>query len=54
MLFSNPFAKKRDEFSRDPNVVHDVLKQGNQKAREVAIETLDAVRKAMKMDYSGL
>ena len=52
--FFEPIRQKREELSRDPHVVRDVLNQGNQKAREVAIETLDAVRKAMKMDYSAL
>ena len=52
--FLSPIRQKREEFSKDPNVIRDVLSQGNQKAREVAIETLDAVRKAMKMDYSSL
>lgn len=52
--FLSPIRQRREEFSRDPHVIRDVLSQGNKKAREVAIETLDAVRKAMKMDYSSL
>ena len=52
--FLEPIRQKREQFSKDPHLVREVLDKGNQRAREVAIETLDAVRKAMKMDYRNL
>ena len=45
---------RREEIDRDPSIVWDTLRDGNRKARERAGETLDLVRKAMKIDYPEL
>ena len=42
---------RREEFSRDPGLVRDVLRAGNQRANEVAERTLGRVRTAMGMTY---
>ena len=39
------------EFERDIPAVYDILKQGCEKAREAAVETMDEVRRAMKLNY---
>ena len=49
-----PIRERREEIDRDPSIVWDVLRAGNAKARERASETLDLVRKAMKIDYPEL
>ena len=48
------FREKRKEIDRDPGVVWDVLATGNEQARERASETMDLVRKAMKIDFPEL
>ncbi|HEY5610520.1 MAG TPA: tryptophan--tRNA ligase [Thermoanaerobaculia bacterium] len=49
-----PIRERRERIDRDPSIVWDVLAEGNRKARERAGETLDAVRAAMKIDYTNL
>ena len=49
-----PIRARREEIDRDPSIVWDVLKNGNEQARERAAETLDLVRKAMKIDFPEL
>jgi tryptophanyl-tRNA synthetase len=49
-----PFRQRRETMDRNPNLVWDVLRKGNQQARERAAETMAAVRKAMKIDYETL
>ena len=49
-----PVRARREEIDRDPSIVWDTLRAGNEKARERAGETLDLVRKAMKIDYPEL
>ena len=46
-----PIRQRRAEFERDIPAVHDILKQGCEKAREAAVETMDEVRRAMKLNY---
>lgn len=46
-----PIRKRRAEFERDIPAVYDILKQGCEKAREAATETMDEVRRAMKLNY---
>ncbi|MFN2442918.1 MAG: tryptophan--tRNA ligase [Thermoanaerobaculia bacterium] len=46
-----PIRERRETIDRDPSIVWDVLREGNRKARERAGETMDAVRKAMKLDF---
>ena len=49
-----PIRKRREEIDRDPSIVWDTLREGSNRARERAAETLALVRKAMKIDYPGL
>lgn len=46
-----PIRKKRKELEKDIPYVYEVLKKGSQAAESVAAETLDDVRKAMKINY---
>ena len=46
-----PIRQRRAEFERDIPAVYDILKQGCEKAREAAIQTMDEVRRAMKINY---
>ena len=49
-----PIRAKREEIDRDPSIVWDTLRDGNRAARERAGETLELVRKAMKIHYPEL
>jgi tryptophanyl-tRNA synthetase len=49
-----PIRARREEIDRDPSIVWSTLRDGNRRARERAAETLDAVRKAMKIDFPEL
>ena len=42
-----PFWEKRKEYERHPDLIWDILKQGNKKARVVAEQTMADVRKAI-------
>ncbi len=42
-----PIHKKREEYSGNSDLVMDILKKGNEKAREVAQETMEIVREAI-------
>lgn len=46
-----PIREKREELSKNPEYVYEVLKKGSMEAREHAKNTLDEVKKAMKIDY---
>lgn len=46
-----PIRAKREELEKDLPSVWKILEDGSKKAKEVAKETLDAVKKAMKIDY---
>jgi len=49
-----PIREKREKIDRDPSIVWDVLREGNRKARERAQQTMQLVRDAIKINYSGL
>ncbi|HEY2829836.1 MAG TPA: tryptophan--tRNA ligase, partial [Thermoanaerobaculia bacterium] len=49
-----PIRARREEIDRDPSIVWDVLREGSRKARERAQETMENVRKAVKVDYPEL
>lgn len=49
-----PIRERREAIDRDPSIVWDTLREGNRRARERTAETLDLVRKAMKIDYPEL
>lgn len=46
-----PIRTKREQFAQDPAMVMKVLQQGTEKARVVATQTMNEVRRAMKIDY---
>lgn len=46
-----PMRKRRKEYEDKPEEVDTILKDGTDKAREVAKETMKKVRKAIKIDY---
>lgn len=46
-----PIRQRREELAADEDYLLQVLHAGNDRANQVASETLDNVRKAMKMDY---
>tara|TARA_Y100001970_G_scaffold269725_1_gene362653 strand:- start:267 stop:1262 length:996 start_codon:yes stop_codon:yes gene_type:complete len=49
--FLAPIRERRRELEARPDYVREVLEHGTRHAREVATETLDAVREAMHMNY---
>ncbi|MEK7553442.1 MAG: tryptophan--tRNA ligase [Patescibacteria group bacterium] len=49
--FLEPIRKRRKEYEKDLGEVQNIILKGTQKAREAASETLNRVRKAMKIDY---
>ncbi|GAB6137717.1 tryptophan--tRNA ligase [Halanaerobaculum tunisiense] len=49
--FLKPIRKRREEYSKDPGEVMNILNKGTEKAREKASKTLDEVREAMRIDY---
>jgi tryptophanyl-tRNA synthetase len=52
--FLEPIRARRIEYSTDPNYVTEVLRDGTQRGRQRAMETMEAVRKVMKIDYFWL
>ena len=46
-----PIRARRQELQKDLGYVYEVLRQGSEKAREEAAETLDQVRHSMRIDY---
>ncbi|CAM3290045.1 tryptophan--tRNA ligase [Deinococcus saxicola] len=46
-----PIRERRAEFARDMDSVRDVVRLGTLRGREVAAETMKAVREAMGLDY---
>ncbi|MCL1890428.1 MAG: tryptophan--tRNA ligase [Coriobacteriia bacterium] len=46
-----PIRARRAEYAADPAQVYQILKQGTERANEVASATLSEVRAAMKIDY---
>jgi tryptophanyl-tRNA synthetase len=42
-----PIRERRERYAKDPDTVYDILADGNARAREMAAETMDAVRSAM-------
>ena len=52
--FLAPIREKRAEYEARPQLVREVIGEGNLKARAVARETLREVTEAMKIDYGFL
>ena len=46
-----PIRERRSEFEKDIPAVYEMLKKGCEVARETAAQTMDEVRKAMKINY---
>ena len=49
--FIKPIREKREEYAKDPKIVMEILKEGTERAREFARETMIEVKKAVKIDY---
>jgi len=47
----DPIRERRENLEKDPKYVMEILKEGTQKARKVAQETLKEVRAAMQINY---
>lgn len=46
-----PIREKREDLAKNPEAVMELLKNGTEKARKTAAETLAEVRRSMKIDY---
>ena len=46
-----PIRNRRKEFEKDIPAIYDMLQKGCGTARETAAETMDDLRKAMKINY---
>ena len=46
-----PIRNRRKEYQKDIGYVYDVLKKGSEAAQAAAAQTLDQVRRAMKINY---
>lgn len=46
-----PMRARRQEFEKDIPEIYNMLHKGSEAAREVAAQTMDEVRKAMRVDY---
>lgn len=49
--FLKPIQEKRKYYEDNPQVVNNILKEGTEKARKKAKETMKEVKKSMKIDY---
>ena len=47
----DPIRARRAEYEKDIPEIFNILKKGSDAAREVAAQTMDEVRKAMRIDY---
>ena len=48
-----PIRERREELAKDPEAIYKMLEEGSVKARKTAAETLQEVKRAMKIDYFG-
>ena len=46
-----PIRSRRKELQKDIPYIYEVLKKGSKEAEEVAAQTLEEVREAMKINY---
>ena len=46
-----PIRERREELAKDLPTIYDILRKGTEKARNVATQTLDEVKSAMKINY---
>jgi tryptophanyl-tRNA synthetase len=47
----DPIRKKREDLAKDPAFVMEIVRKGTERANRVANQTLEEVRKAMRLDY---
>ncbi len=47
----SPIRSKREELAKDPQSVMNILKEGTEKVKKIAEETMNEVRQAIKIDY---
>lgn len=47
----DPIRVRRHQYEQDIPEIYNILKKGSDKAREVAAQTMDEVRKSMRIDY---
>lgn len=48
--FLEPIRAKREELEKHPDLVEDIIREGNKKAKEVATRTMAEVRAAMRLE----
>ncbi|MBQ7795555.1 MAG: tryptophan--tRNA ligase, partial [Lachnospiraceae bacterium] len=46
-----PIRARRKEYEKDIASVYDILRMGSDQAREIAAQTLDEVKNAMRINY---
>lgn len=46
-----PIRIRRKEYEKDLATVYDILRKGSEEAREIAVQTLENVKEAMKINY---
>ncbi len=51
--FLDPIRKRRAEAAQDPGLVERIIREGSERARAEAADTLRAMKRAMKLDYYG-
>ena len=49
--FLEPMRQRRHELEQDIPEIYNILKKGTEQAREVGAQTMDEVRRAMRIDY---
>lgn len=49
--FLEPMRQRRHEFEQDIPEIYNILKKGTEQAREIGAQTMDEVRRAMRIDY---
>ena len=49
--YLRPIREKRKYYEQHPEIVDKILREGTEKARKTAKETMKKVKKAMKLDY---
>jgi tryptophanyl-tRNA synthetase len=49
--FLEPMRQRRHEFEQDIPEIYNILRKGTEQARETAAQTMDEVRRAMRINY---
>ena len=49
--YLEPMRQRRHELEQDIPEIYNILKRGTEQARAVAAQTMDEVRRAMRIDY---